>query len=473
MKRKLFRIFLVIFLLIAARIAWAGFQGGNFGIPTLIQEIAGEEVTKDQLGHTNILLVGVGGEGHEGEQLSDTMILASIDHESKQVAMLSIPRDLYVENEAVGWGSRLNSVNQVVYDNTESEEAAIAALESQIQEILNVPIHYYVKVDFGGFEDIVDALGGVDVNVKNTINDPTYPAPKDGNVLHDPFYLAAGEQTLDGATALKYARSRHGSSDFSRAERQQELLVAMKDKALSLGSLKPSRVENLITAIQDNFMTDLSIPEMIYLGIEAADYERENVAMAVFNDAPYLLGGMLYTPDKELYNEMLILTPYTGDFSETALFAKIFLYHPEIIENGVKIEVLNATTAPGLAGLTKMHLQRHGFDVSLFGNAATIGQSPRTQIYWRPIQTTVPYEPERDPEETAQLLEQAEAEQIQKLEASTRALEEILPAQYNSLLPTEYAKENWESEADIILILGDDFVEYYQENTSLFYEGFY
>ena len=202
------------------------------------------------------------GEGHEGANLTDTMIVASLNHADNLVSMISIPRDLYVENEKVGWGTRLNSIYEYVLDSSGDPDVAMKELETEIEKILDVDIHYYAKIDFQGFEEVVDALGGITIEVGETIIDDAYPAQAGSDYLFDPFYLEAGIQELDGETTLKYVRSRHNSSDFDRAAKQQQVLEALKDKALSMGVLaNPGKIKDVYWAISRNFESDMSLPK--------------------------------------------------------------------------------------------------------------------------------------------------------------------------------------------------------------------
>jgi LCP family protein required for cell wall assembly len=229
-------------------------NGNPFSVKQILISAVGQEVKMDAYGHTNILLVGVGGEGHDGENLTDTMIVASIDHDANTVSMISIPRDFFVENEEVGFGSRINSVYEYVMDETNDPVYAMDQLKGEIEKAFDIDIHYYAKIDFHGFVDIVDALDGITVTVDQPIADEAYPAPDGSDYLYDPFYLPAGTQELDGETALKYVRSRHNTSDFDRARRQQEVLSAIKDKAMSIGMLtSPSQIKDLYYAISMNF----------------------------------------------------------------------------------------------------------------------------------------------------------------------------------------------------------------------------
>lgn len=212
----------------------------------------GKTLDTDENGRTNILLVGTGGEGHDGANLTDTIIVASIDYDNKVVPMLSIPRDFYIMDRQ----QRINSV----YDTEmriEGKDDGIDTLKEIIEDITNLDIQYYAKVDFNGFVQIVDALGGVDVYVENPIYDPYYP--KGETIYFETFSLDPGWQTLDGETALKYARSRKTTSDFDRAKRQQQLLFALKEKALNLEILtNAGKIGDIYDSVDASIETNLS-----------------------------------------------------------------------------------------------------------------------------------------------------------------------------------------------------------------------
>ncbi|MFA5792604.1 MAG: LCP family protein [Candidatus Gracilibacteria bacterium] len=445
-------IFLSIVALILGVLTLRGVVGAiRTGEPLSVKRIiisaVGNGLETDAYGHTNILLIGVGGEGHDGANLTDTMIVASIDSADDTVSMLSIPRDIYVENEKVGWGTRINGIYEYVLDQNDDPIEAEAELEKEIEKILKVDIHYYAKIDFKGFTEIVDAMDGITVDVKDSIADLSYPADDGSATFYEPFYLSAGAQILDGETALKYARSRHTTSDFDRASRQQQVLSAIKEKALSLGMLSsPSKIKDLYFAIANNFQTNLSLSEILALAGEAKDIDLEGINSAVLNDLAYEMAGFLYTPPRE-EGDPFYLKPYAGDFSEVQTFAQLFFYHPEIYKAQIKIEVLNGTKEASLAGLTKMYLVRNGFNVVDFGNALN-RETPDTIIFKVDEKNSLP-------NETLEIL-------------PSLTFGEII-----SQIPTEYSILNRPTTADIIIILGQDFADYYKENEEHFYEGLY
>lgn len=204
---------------------------------------------------------------------TDSMILASIDPVNKTASMLSIPRDLYVVIPGYG-RDRINTA--FVYGASGDNPLAGAALAMQTVEYnLGVPVHHYIMVDFSAVTNGIDALGGIDVFLGQEINDPTYP---DMDYGYDPLYIPAGLQHLDGQTALKYARTRHGDSDINRAQRQQQIILSARDKALGLGITSMiTRAPVLYAQLERGIRTDLSLDLLIKLANIASQVPEENI----------------------------------------------------------------------------------------------------------------------------------------------------------------------------------------------------
>jgi LCP family protein required for cell wall assembly len=212
-------------------------------------------------GRVNILLLGTGDVGHAGQDLTDTMIVASIDPKSNDVVMLGIPRDLYVRVPGYGW-NKINSAYALAEQYKAGSGAEI--IKKTISDIIDQPIQYYSKVDFTGLRLAVDKLGGINVYNPEDLRDPEYPCDKNENYSCG-FNLKSGYYKMDGTLALKYARCRKGTcgDDYGRAKRQQGVVVGMRDQALQLGNiLNPAKVSELIGIVGDHLKTDLSIDEL-------------------------------------------------------------------------------------------------------------------------------------------------------------------------------------------------------------------
>lgn len=172
----------------------------------------------EQRGQVNVLVLGIDERPDEGPTFrSDTMILAGFDPRDREVALLSVPRDLWVV--VPGYGE--NRINTAHFFG--GPELAVQTVRAE----LGVPLPYYIRLNFNGFVSLIDALGGITVEVREPLHDENYPTPDYGVTTID---IPAGEQQMDGATALIYARSRYSTSDFDRARRQQEIVAAIRDK---------------------------------------------------------------------------------------------------------------------------------------------------------------------------------------------------------------------------------------------------
>lgn len=395
-------------------------------------------VQTDQYNHTNILLLGEGGGDHSGANLTDTIMIVSLDMKDFTVGILSVPRDLWVETEDLG-GTRINKIVELTIESGGTVEDGLEVMRQEVEEVLDIPIHYYALADFAGVTDVIDSIGGIEVTVPETLYDPFYP--KDGTYDYEPFYIKAGEQSLDGATALKYIRSRKTTSDFDRARRQKDVLNAIREKLMSSEVLfSKTKLKKLYQTYSDNIKTDLRIYEFIYLGRKASKFDGDKIAHSVVNDDPYLTGGFLYTPEREFYGGAFVLVPQSNSFEELQEFAHITLYATEVLINKVPIHVLNGTKSPNLAfdGLT--YLERYGFDVVRYGNSEE--KIEKNAIYLR-------------------------SEEID--DVTVEQLEKVLEAEAISAEDTDYSIEKFSSQADIVIVLGENFVQFKTENGELFY----
>jgi polyisoprenyl-teichoic acid--peptidoglycan teichoic acid transferase len=235
---------------------------------------------------TNILLMGI--DRRPGEAFisrTDSMMIVSINPEDESISILSLPRDLYVIIPGRG-RDRINTA--FVYGSTGNNPAGGAALAmATIEYNLGIHIDHYFMVDFASFVNGINALGGIDIYVPVTINDTMFP---DMNYGYDPFYIEAGQRQMDGETALKYARTRYTDSDFGRAGRQQQILLAARQKALSLGVTEMiRRAPTLYRQLEQGVRTDLSLQELIALAQMAAEVPRESIQNEVL-DQRYVSG---------------------------------------------------------------------------------------------------------------------------------------------------------------------------------------
>lgn len=228
----------------------------------------------------NILLMGI--DRRPGEPFisrTDSMMIVSIDPVEKSASILSVPRDLYVLIPGRG-RDRINTA--FVYGAAGNNPAGGATLSMQTVEYnLGVPINHYIMVDFAAVIQGVDTLGGIDVNVPLTISDPTYPSMNYG---YDPLFIPAGFQHFDGEMALKYARTRHADNDFGRAQRQQQVILAAREKALSLGfSSLIAKAPILYQQMEQGVRTDLSLDQILRLATTVGDIPSEKINQDVLD----------------------------------------------------------------------------------------------------------------------------------------------------------------------------------------------
>jgi LCP family protein required for cell wall assembly len=387
-KKKKTRIYIISVLVIAlvfsgkiimsSQSATSWLPGINFFnrllsfVPIAEKHLEGEDGDR-----VNILLLGVGGESHEAGNLTDTIMIASLKPSTKQVALISLPRDLV--SPLNGW-RKINSIN--VYAEKEDPGSGGEVTSESIGELLQMPIHYYIRVDFNGFEKIIDELGGVEINVENSFTDYMYPIRgeeenTDYYARYEKLAFTAGPTKMDGALALKYARSRHAlgieGSDFARAKRQQLLLEAIKSKLLSHHTLlNPVTIGKLINELNKNLSTNLSAWELLRLWDLSKDVDRAQIINRVLNDAPdnYLVAG-------KGQDGAYILTPKTGNFSEIRnMLRDLFnneLSSSSVIEENLtesaSVFITNGTWVTGLASKTGETLKQSSFSIIGTANA--------------------------------------------------------------------------------------------------------
>jgi len=321
----------------------------------------------------NVLVLGMGGVTHEGPYLTDTIILVSLKPSTKQVALLSIPRDLWVPIPGYGWG-KINSAN-AIGESKDGRGAQLASLV--VSKIFNLPIHYFIRIDFFGFKELIDALGGIDVYVERSFTDYFYPT---NNFGYKTISFTKGWEKMNGERALEFVRSRHGTngedSDFARMKRQQKVIFAIKKKIDEINILKdPKKAWIIFNLLKKYFSTNLSFDEMMKLARFFKDVNEEKIINKVLeadNSSP------LYS---EIINGMYVLKTRTGNFDELAEIAKN-IFEKEIVrekKEKPKIILLNGTFIDGLAR-SKIEILSPHFEIIEIGNAKKRDYS-RTIIY--------------------------------------------------------------------------------------------
>jgi len=207
---------------------------------------------------------------------TDTLMLFHLDPDARRIAILSIPRDLYVEIPGHGQGR----VNAAYAWGEQDETGGLALARQTISTTLGIPVQHAVLLDFHAFVTFIDAIGGVDVDVTYAISDPIYP---DSGTGYDPFYLSAGQRHLDGATALKYARTRATpGGDFDRTARQRQLVLAVRERVTRLDLLPGliAQSPQLWGALQAAFETDLTLGEIVDLAVISSRIPADQIVTA-------------------------------------------------------------------------------------------------------------------------------------------------------------------------------------------------
>lgn len=316
----------------------------------------------------SILLLGVDEREQEfGPWRTDTMIVTTVDPISKTAAMLSIPRDLWVPIPAMETEGKINTAH-FLGDLNRYPGGGPALAMATVQYNFGIAAQYYVRLNFAAFEQLIDLIGGVDICVAETIDDPLYP---DSGYGYEPLHIDAGCQRMNGRLALKYARTRHsGLGDFDRAHRQQEVILAVRDKVVK-GDLLPQLVGQagtLLDTLRDSVQTNLSIDQLIQLAklgtqIDPKDIrqfsidENMTVNYRAPTDPPQDVLVPLRDKIRELREQFLGISPASTDSStdrgaETA-----------------RIQIENGTQTSGLAAQTAEQLKQLGYNVMAITSA--------------------------------------------------------------------------------------------------------
>lgn len=329
-------------------------------------------------GRINVLLLGIGGKGHDGPYLSDTIIIASIEPSTGKVALISVPRDLYVPIGEYGW-KKINHANAYGEMDKPGFGAPVAA--ETVSKVFNIPIHYYIRVDFQGFQKIIDDLGGIKIYVENSFTDAKYP---DNNYGYEPISFTQGFDVMSGDRALKYARSRHGDngegSDFARSRRQQKVLTAVKEKMSGFNFwLNPGKIGQVLADLDNHIGTDMDAGEVIDLAKIIKKSDLDNINHIVLSDGPE---GQLYATN---INGEYVLLPKGNDFTILKVLAKNILSANTSASSPKKeipasVEIQNGTLIAGLASQKAKELKDEGFIITKIGNASNQNYT-ETAIY--------------------------------------------------------------------------------------------
>lgn len=396
------------------------------------EELAGQN--EDRI---NLLLLGMGGVGHDGPYLTDTIMVASIKPSTGEVGIVSIPRDLQVDIPDYG-KRKINHAN--AFGESEKENWGGAFTTKVVENNFDINIHYYARIDFKAFTKLVDEIGGIKVDVEYPFTDSQYPAPND---KYQTISFKSGVQNMDGERALKFARSRHGNnnqgSDFSRARRQQKVMLAAKKKVLSFETLtNPSKIHDMMTTLEEHLTTNMKFSEIISFVKLGKELNIKNISTLVLDSGP---DGFLQSSTNS--QGAFILRPKSGNFDKiNKAIDNIFTYEKAEVANNtpkqtepklqaensnINIEIQNGTWRAGLAARTKKDLEQESLAISDIGNTSE-----------KPIKTSGIYTLD-----TSKDL----ADHVSKIQTETSMpIKKELPKEIKASTST-----------DIILILGKDY----------------
>jgi len=272
---------------------------------------------KSQDGRVNILILGIGGKGHDGSDLTDTMIFASVSLTNHSISLISIPRDIWIPdlmakiNSAYYWG-----------ETQPGRGGGLNFSKEIVSEVTGQPVNYALVIDFSGFQDIIDTIGGVDVTIDRSFTDTKYPiAGRENDTCGgDPtlacryltIHFEKGLTHMDGVTALEFVRSREGdngeNTDFARSARQQKIISAIGKKVLSLNTIiNPVKDLKILKAVRSSIETDLD-PAAIGILARTVLASRNNLSSDVLST-----DLLVNPPISALYQKQYVLIPKLGN----------------------------------------------------------------------------------------------------------------------------------------------------------------
>lgn len=341
MRKKILIVFLILFIILFGRLLYEGIKLFPVALELLFKNEIALKKTEDRI---NILALGIGGGKHDGPLLTDTIIYASIDPAKQKVTLISLPRDL--------WVPQLSAKINTAYSYGEDKKVGggIQLIEAIVENILNQPVDYVIRIDFNGFVKAIDMIGGVDVEVERGFEDFEYPIsgkevdtcgftadefdkratssalPEAFPCRFEHISFQMGTQHMDGETALRFVRSRHAKgaegTDFARSKRQEKVIEAFKNKLFSLGTLaNPTRVINLYDVFKDSIDTNIKQEEYDDFIRLAKKVEKATIKSVVFYYTPQdeKNPGIVVNPQlSEDYRNQWVIIPRAGNgnFSE-------------------------------------------------------------------------------------------------------------------------------------------------------------
>lgn len=303
-----------------------------------------------------ILLLGIDQRQDQAAQhvpsRSDTMIVLTVDPRQKKAALVSIPRDLVVPIPGHG-DQKINTAH--FWGEVDHPGGGPSLAVDTVERNFGIHVDYYARVDFLAFQRLIDAVGGIVVDVHRPILDDEYPTPDYGTIR---LYIPTGPQWMDGARALEYARSRHSENDFARQARQREVILAAERKALQPGMLV--KLPEFVAILHESVGTDIPLTKIPSLVSLARSIPAENVVdVGITSDMVVDVNhdGTVLLPDRARISRLF--ASVFGDVAPSQVVEPTSTPEP-----AARIEVTNGTTRDGLATLTADKLRRDGYVIA-------------------------------------------------------------------------------------------------------------
>ena len=315
----------LLLVLLAYRPLWQSFLGRLIRSPQFISNLSRDpaESLRSTNQRTNILLLGMGGASHEAGDLTDSMILVSYSHASGKLSLISLPRDLWVDslktkiNAAYYWG-----------EQRQAGGGGLILSKAAVEEVTGLPVHYALAIDFTGFKQAIDLIGGVDVNVEKGFDDYEYPisgkeAAYPVEARYEHLHFDAGTQHMDGSLALKFVRSRHAEgeegTDFARSARQRQVILAFKNKALSSQTLlQPNKLAELANLYDQYIHTDITDADygaFTRLALEVKPDQVQSISLSTGEETLPKALGILEVGNKNIYQGQYVLIARDGNWA--------------------------------------------------------------------------------------------------------------------------------------------------------------
>jgi LCP family protein required for cell wall assembly len=370
--------------------------GGSIFKGSVFDIVQNQALKQDSNGRSNFLILGTSEDdpGHGGAYLTDSMMILSIDQTNKNAYMFSIPRDLYVQYSRAcnsGYAGKINEYFNCVNDDYTTDSAEQQRLtESQkfVGDIFGIDVQYGIHVNNTVIKDAVDAVGGVDVDIEGSNGDPGILDRNFDwrcNYKCNLVKYTNGVNHLDGAHALYLSMARGdiaptyglGNSNFDREKNQQKIIIALKDKAATTGTLtNVGKVTGLIDALGKNLRTNIQTKEIRTLMQLGSDISSTNIHMISLQDA-----------DKSVvksgnYNGASVVMPSAGmfDYTDIRSYIKQQLSSNPVTREDSSIVVLNGSDTSGVGQTQATILQDKGFIVGTVDNAPA-GKYSAVEIY--------------------------------------------------------------------------------------------